>query len=442
MSSLSKYFSPSLHSSILFIAAPMILSNLTTPLMGLVDTAVLGHLNSTYFLAGASVAALFISQLYWLCGFLRMTSTGLSAQAKGQQDPLKATKCLIQGLFLSVLLSLFILATQQLWLEAVLFLANASANIEIVIRDYFLTRIWGAPAALANLALIGWLIGQQQAKKVLWIQVIGNLINAVLSIVLVVYFNLDVVGVALATVVAEYTIAVLSIFAAVSQVKGMALDLNWFGLSQLKQLLGLNGHSFVRNITLQICLAFLVFQGMRFGQTSAAVNAILLQFFSLIALGLDGVAYSAEALVGEQKGRGNALGIASITAQSTLWSSGFALTYALVFWCFGADIIALLTKHGNLQHATIDYLPIVILLPIVAHWCFLLDGVFVGLTRAKAMQNSMIASAVLVYLPMWWLLKSYENQGLWIALLAFLLARGITLGGYFIYLYRTQKVAV
>jgi MATE family multidrug resistance protein len=418
----------------------MILSNLTTPLMGLVDTAVLGHLDSAHYLAGASVAGLFITQLYWLCGFLRMTSTGLSAQAKGAGDRLKAAEYLVQGLFLSAVLACLLLLTQGLWLEAILLLANAQLEVTQVIKDYFLTRIWGAPAALANLALIGWLIGQQQSKQVMWIQIIGNLLNAVLSIILVVYFQLDVIGVALATVIAEYTIMGLSLWAVWRMLQPITIDIKWLSPVQMQQLLGLNGHSFIRNITLQLCLAFLVFQGMRFGQTSAAVNAILLQFFSLIALGLDGIAFSAEALVGEQKGKKNPLGLASVVVQSLLWSTALAIIYGAVFWFFGDAIVALLTSHQVLQDAATDYLPLIALLPIVAHWCFLLDGVFVGLTRAKAMQNSMLASALLVYIPLWWLFSDMDNTGLWIALLAFLLARGVSLGGYFIYLYQTRQV--
>ena len=440
MYSISKFLRPGLHGPILFIAAPMILSNITTPLMGLVDTAVLGHLDSAHYLAGASVAGLFITQLYWLCGFLRMTSTGLSAQAKGAGDRLKAAEYLVQGLFLSGILACFLLLSQSLWLDAILLLANAQLEVTQVIKDYFLTRIWGAPAALANLALIGWLIGQQQSKQVMWIQIIGNVLNAVLSIILVVYFQLDVIGVALATVVAEYTIMGLSLWVVWRMLQPITIDIKWLSLGQMKQLLGLNGHSFIRNITLQLCLALLVFQGMRFGQTSAAVNAILLQFFSLIALGLDGIAFSAEALVGEQKGKKNPLGLASVVVQSLLWSTALAIIYSAVFWFFGDAIIALLTSHQDLQDAASNYVFIIALLPLVAHWCFLLDGVFVGLTRAKAMQNSMLASALLAYIPLWWLFSGMGNTGLWIALLAFLFARGLSLGSYFIYLYRTAQV--
>ena len=408
--------------------------------MGLVDTAVLGHLDSPHYLAGASVAGLFLTQLYWLCGFLRMTSTGLSAQARGAGNVEQATQCLVQGLFLSVILACIILVFQAWWLEALLYITHADLAVAEVIKDYFNTRIWGAPAALANLALIGWLIGQQQAKQVMWIQIIANLLNAGLSIVLVLWFELDVVGVAVATVIAEYTISLLSMWHIGRIVPNLRLKRHWLSLTGMRELLSLNGYSFVRNITLQLCLAFLVFQGMRFGQTSAAVNAILLQFFSLIALGLDGIAYSAEALAGEQKGKKNPAGLVSVVIQSLLWSMSMAMVYSAVFYLFGDGIISLLTSHQSLQQATGGYLPIIVMLPLIAHWCFLLDGVFVGLTRAKAMQNTMLLSALMVYLPAWYLLSDRDNTGLWFALLAFLLARGLSLGAYFIYLYRTRQV--
>jgi len=438
MRSLAKFFHPSFHRPIFFIAAPMILSNLTTPLMGLVDTAVLGRLDSVSYLAGASVTALFVTQLYWLCGFLRMTTTGLSAQAKGKQSLVLACRCLSQGLLLSGFLALLILLCQDLLLRFILLLANAEVAVAQVISDYFVIRIWGAPAALANLVLIGWLIGQQQAKSVLWIQICGNLLNALLSIELVVYWHLDVQGVALATVVAEYCMCVLGMLAIKHKVGRLVFDLGWFSVSTLQQFMTVNGHTFVRNLTLQLCLAFLVFQGMRFGLDSAAVNAILLQFFSLIALGLDGIAFSAEALVGEQAGRKQHHGIAAVTLQSLLWSWVLACIYSVIFAGFTPFIVAGLTTNPSIQGLSLHYVTTIVCLPLLAHWCFLFDGVFVGLGRAKAMQNSMLFSALVVYFPLWLVLRPLENQGLWMALLAFLLARGLSLGGYFIYLYRRR----
>ena len=439
---LSNFFQVSLHQKIIVIAIPMILSNVTTPLMGLVDTAVLGHMQGMYFLAGASVAALIITQLYWLCGFLRMTSTGLSAQAKGSKDNNQLNQSLFQGILFGFLLGCFLLLMQDGILTLGLYFADATSVIEGVIKEYFSTRIWGAPAAIVNLALVGWLIGQQKAKQVLLIQVFANLLNLVLNLWFVFGLELEVFGVALASVVAEYSISILSMIVAFNIIGKPIIQKKWFSGAYLLPLLSLNSNTFFRNLILQGCIAFLIFKGVGFGSMSAAINAILMQFFTLIALGLDGVAYAAEALVGEQKGQKNANGIIHVTLHGLVWSTFVAVIYSLVFIVWGTEIISLITNQATLQLEMKDYLIIVYCLPVIAHWCFFLDGVFVGLTRAKAMRNSMLLCGLTVYFPVIWILTDYANQGLWNAMLLFLLSRGISLGGYFIYLCRTGKVTV
>ncbi|GAC17954.1 MATE family efflux transporter [Paraglaciecola arctica] len=437
---LSNFFQISLHQKIIVIAIPMILSNVTTPLMGMVDTAVLGHMQGTYFLAGASVAALIITQLYWLCGFLRMTSTGLSAQAKGSKDKDQLSQSLFQGIVIGFMLGCILLLFKDGILALGLYFANATPVIEEVISEYFSTRIWGAPAAIVNLALIGWLIGQQQAKQVLLIQVFANLLNLALNLWFVFGLGLEVFGVALASVIAEYFIAVVSLFVALNIIGKPIIQKKWFSIAYLQPLLSLNGNTFFRNLILQACIAFLIFKGVGFGSTSAAINAILMQFFTLIALGLDGVAYAAEALVGEQKGDKNAKGIIQVTLHGLLWSSVVAVFYSLVFVIWGTDIISIITDQKTLQLEMQDYLIFVYCLPLIAHWCFFFDGVFVGLTRAKAMRNSMLLCALAVYFPAFWIFLSYANQGLWMAMLLFLFFRGISLGGYFIYLCRYHRL--
>lgn len=437
---LSNYFQISLHKKIIVIAIPMILSNVTTPLMGMVDTAVLGHMQGAYFLAGASVAALVITQLYWLCGFLRMTSTGLSAQAKGSKDKDQLNQSLFQGILIGFLLGCFLLLVQDGILALALYFANATTVVEEVIAEYFSTRIWGAPAAIVNLGLIGWLIGQQKAKQVLMIQVFGNLLNLALNLWFVFGLGLDVFGVALASVITEYFIAAVSLIVALNIIGKPVIQKKWFSLAYLRPLLSLNGNTFFRNLILQTCIAFLIFKGVGFGSTSAAVNAILMQFFTLIALGLDGVAYAAEALVGEQKGEKNAKGLIQVTLHGLLWSTIVAAFYSLTFIVWGAEILSIITDQTPLQLAMQDYLIFVYCLPLIAHWCFFFDGVFVGLTRAQAMRNSMLLCGLVIYFPAFWLFSSYANQGLWMAMLLFLLFRGISLGGYFIYLCRYHRL--
>ncbi|WP_339772224.1 MATE family efflux transporter [uncultured Paraglaciecola sp.] len=418
----------------------MILSNITTPLIGMVDTAVLGHMGSSQYLAGAAIASLILTQTYWLCGFIRMSSTGLSAQAKGEQDAEAKSRVFWQSCSVALAIGLVIWAVQKPLLALGIHFAQPETQLLEVIQQYFSVRIAGAPAALVNLAIIGWLIGQQKTKQVLYIQIFANLLNAGLSILLVFVFDQGVKGVALASVAAEYSILLLGMWVAF---KGMGLLMPHWALwrwSSLAQLMSLNGYSFVRNLALQVCLAFVIFQGARFGPLTAASNAIIMQFFALIALGLDGIAYAVEALAGEAKGKNDAQEIKRVVLRGLLWSGVVATLYSLSFLLFGRQIIAILTDLPELRSFTEHYLLIIWLLPIISHWCFLLDGIFVGLTRAKAMQNSMLLSAVCFFFPSWWLLQDYQNYALWIALLLLMLGRGLSLGGYFVYLYRAQRL--
>ena len=406
----------------------------------MVDTAVLGHMGSSQYLAGAAIASLILTQTYWLCGFIRMSSTGLSAQAKGEQDAEAKSRVFWQSCSVALAIGLVIWAVQKPLLALGIHFAQPETQLLEVIQQYFSVRIAGAPAALVNLAIIGWLIGQQKTKQVLYIQIFANLLNAGLSILLVFVFDQGVKGVALASVAAEYSILLLGMWVAF---KGMGLLMPHWALwrwSSLAQLMSLNGYSFVRNLALQVCLAFVIFQGARFGPLTAASNAIIMQFFALIALGLDGIAYAVEALAGEAKGKNDAQEIKRVVLRGLLWSGVVATLYSLSFLLFGRQIIAILTDLPELRTFTERYLFIIWLLPIVSHWCFLLDGIFVGLTRAKAMQNSMLLSAVCFFFPSWWLLQDYQNYALWIALLLLMLGRGLSLGGYFVYLYRAQRL--
>ncbi|RDV24914.1 MATE family efflux transporter [Alteromonas aestuariivivens] len=416
----------------------MILANVTTPLLGLVDTAVLGHMDTPAMLAGASIGALILTQIYWVCGFLRMSATGLSGQAKGDpEDPtLASARVLMQTGSLALILGLVLLVVQSLILQAGLALADSSAEVSGHIVSYFQVRVWGAPAAMLNLVLVGWLVGQQMTRHVLAIQVLGNLLNAVLDVYLVMGLNWSVKGVALASVAAEYCMAVLALWLALRRCKSVRPQRGWFNQVARKMLLKLNGNMLLRNLILQACIAFITLQGARLGETSAAVNAILMQFFVLIALGLDGVAYAVEALVAEACGGRKTHGIRAHTHQGLVWSSLFAILYAVLFFTMGERIVNWLTDMQELQRATYAYLPLMVALPLLAHWCFLFDGVFVGLTRSKAMRDTMFISAAVVFFPVWWSTRELGNVALWYALLAFLLARGLSLGATFCWLSR------
>ncbi len=423
------------HITLITLAVPMILANITTPLLGLVDTAVMGHMDASAPLAGASIGGLILTQIYWVCGFLRMSATGLSAQARGKRSHEDIAKTFYQTAFVGLTIGLMLWVFQQPVLWAGLALTAPSEVVSEFAESYFNVRVWGAPAALTNVALIGWLVGQQKTRAVLIIQVIGNLLNAGLDLLFVWSLDMEVEGVALASVIAEYTMAMLGLFIALRHINGVKPAWYWFSRSAQKVLMKLNGDMFLRNLALQGCLAFLTIQGARYGETATAVNAILMQFFVLIALGLDGIAYAVEATVGEAAGANSKDGVVRQTHRGLVWSSVVAIFYALAFYVFGENIIQLLTDIKALQLAAQPYLSLMVLLPLLAHWCFLFDGVFVGLTRAKSMRNTMIISALVVYFPVWFVLREAGNEALWWSLLAFLLARGVTLGGSFYWYY-------
>ncbi|MBF7074417.1 MATE family efflux transporter [Glaciecola sp. MH2013] len=442
---------------LLLLAFPLILANITTPLLGLVDTAILGHMEHSYYLAGASIATLILTQLYWICGFLKMSVTGLSAQSKSQSSE-QQLKLLVQALAIGLVIGVLFVLLQKPILQAGLFFvqsADNSSGFAQSTREYFTVRVWGAPAALANLALVGWLIGQQKTKQILGLQVAVNVINIVLSMLFVFVFHWGIKGVAAATLVAEYSLLALSLLTA-KQILDKNTDTQhehnntltalmrgiqeWLTLRALLPLLNLNTHILFRNLALQFTLAFLTFTGAGFGAQTAATNAILMQFFALIALGLDGVANATEALVGEHKGAKAHKKLIRELKFGLLWSSTFALLYSLTFWLFGEGIINILTDQQALRDSAISYLGLMILLPVIAHWCFLMDGVFVGLTQGRAMRDSMIISAIFGFFAVWWFIADMENVGLWLALLSFLACRGIILGLWFVILLRRRAI--
>jgi MATE family multidrug resistance protein len=404
-------------------------------------------------MAGAAIGSLIITQLYWVCGFVKMSITGLSAQSKNSL-PIDGVKVLGQGVMLALFLALLILLFQTVVVSGGLHFAKANELVAQNVKAYFYTRVWGAPAVLINMVLIGWFIGQQKTKFVLILQVIINLSNIFLSLVFVYGLELGVKGVAAATIVAEYLMMFVgglmvhiylkkqknfTLFSISGQSKlKLSVVLTWFSFRQLRDILSVNGHMFTRNLILQFTLAFIILKGAQYGANAAAVNAIIMQFFALIALGLDGVANAVEALVGEAKSRKSKSQINQHVKVGLIWSSIFAIVYSLIFYFLDSLIINLLTHHEEVVRLMAEYAFIVVLIPLVSHWCYLFDGVFVGLSLGKPMRDSMFISTVFGFLPVWWFWQESGNMSLWFAMLVFLSFRGLLLGGYYVYLYKRK----
>lgn len=420
------------HKSILALALPMTLSNLSVPLLGLVDTAVIGHLDGAEYLGGVAVGSTIITFLFLLAGFLRMSTTGLVAQALGAGDSSRLVQLLINSVVIGGLLALLLLVFQWPLGELGFSLIGGSDAVREQAALYFYARIWSAPAALLNMVLLGWLLGVHNARAAMWLLIITNVINMLLDILLVVVFGWGVVGAALASVVADYCgllwggFLVWQIFLRKGLVAIPARQ--WIVWSQLKSLLVLNRDILIRTVCLQLSFAFVTFQGARFGDTVLAANAVLLNFLMLISMGLDGFAYACESQVGRAVGANNRQNFRKAVLGNLLWSVALAIVMSVLFALLGMQIIGLLTDLKPVREQAEIYLPYVIALPVLACGCYLLDGVFLGASRGREMRNAMLLSTLGVFFPLWWLCQGLYNHGLWLALCGFMVARAVTMG--------------
>lgn len=420
------------------LAIPMILSNITVPLLGLVDTAVIGHLGEAYYLGGVALGSTIITLIIWLLGFLRMSTTGLVAQAFGANDHHTQQQLLIQGVSLALLLAFFALLFQQPILSLALHLTEASEQVQFYCRQYVEIRIWSLPFALTNLVLLGWLLGRQQPKAAMWQLIIANIVNIILDVVFVIGFQWNVQGAALASVIADmcaFSVAVIMVKQQLQKQPGftwpqLTQHLSFTGLSRL---LTLNRDIFIRSLCLQAAFSFMAFYGAGLGDDTLAANAVLLNLLMLISYALDGVAYYAEAEVGRAVGQNNPSLLFESVSLAFAWSAIIAVIFSVFFGLFGQHIINALTNIPSVQQTASTYLMWLIAMPIVAFGCYLFDGVYIGAAQGHIMRNSMIIATFGVYFPLWWSLQSFGNHALWGALCAFMLFRSISLGWHYQY---------
>nr|WP_306288172.1 MATE family efflux transporter [Pseudoalteromonas sp. WY3] len=408
----------------------MILSNITVPLLGIVDTAVIGHLGSAHYLAGIALGSAVISILFWLAGFLRMSTTGLVAQAYGQNDLTQLAALLKRSIVLSCFVAVLLIALSPLIKHAIAFLSAANSDVLTQAYQYFSIRIFSAPAALCNLVLLGWMLGMHYGRGPFYLLLVTNITNIVLDIYFVVYLDWAVAGAAWASLIADYTALVFAVVLVIKLAKKRGIKLSvpgWFSITKMANLLSLNRDIFIRSFILQLCFSFMTFYGARIGETTLAANAVLLNFLMLVSFALDGIAYASEAKVGHAKGQQSVKNIELWVRISVFWGALFALAYSLFFAIFGRYIITLLTNVPEVITTATLYLPWIIALPLLAMSCFLFDGVFVGLTRAKAMRNSMLLSASVGFFGVFAVFHQWENNGLWLAMSCFMLMRGVTL---------------
>ncbi|ENO8417463.1 MATE family efflux transporter DinF [Vibrio mimicus] len=421
----------SVHRQVLALALPMVLSNITVPLLGLVDAAVIGHLEHAWYLGGVALGSTMISVTFWLLGFLRMSTTGLTAQAHGAQNPHQLSRVLLQGSVIALGLAALFLLFHRPVAGLIFHFSNASSEVKTYAEAYFYIRAWSAPAALLNFVLLGWLLGTQNARAPMWMVIITNLTNIVLDLLLVLGLGLKVEGAAIASVIADYAGLLFGLVCVVRYWRQHQLPAPFSFISsltkELSRLVSLNRDIFLRSLCLQAVFSFMTFQGAALGDETVAANAVLMSFLMMISYGMDGFAYAMEAMVGKAIGAKDDRQLRSSMIGSTFWATMICLLLSLIFLGFGSDLIRMITNIPSVQATAEIYLPWLVAMPLVAVWCFLLDGIFIGATKGKEMRNSMAISAVAFFVA-YWLSASYGNHALWLAMLSFMALRGVTLG--------------
>ncbi len=426
----------------------MMLANITVPLLGLVDTAVLGHLEHSGYLAGVAIGSNIFTFIFWAFGFLRMGTTGLVAQAYGKQDTSQLLRTLIQSIGLALFIGIVIIVNQVWLIPTAITLMDGSQQTQALATAYCDIRIWGAPATLIQYALIGTYIGLQKPKASLVILIVINLLNIIFDVWFVVLLEWNVAGVALATVLAEYigvfiSLGYLCYFLYYHSQSPTASKPNqkrtlftWslkalLNRHDLSRLFSVNGDIFIRTCCLLFVFAFFTSQGAKQGDVILAANAVLLTFLLLISNTLDGFANAAEATVGQFVGQMKNKKHASkqqlmLFVRSALqWCVGFTALLMLIFYLFGPSIITLLTNINDVQETAKQYLTWLILMPALSCLSYLYDGIFIGATQTRSMRNIMIVCLFVVFIPLWMLTQTYGNHGLWFAFSAFMLSRSI-----------------
>ena len=410
---------------VLKIAIPILLANVTIPILGAVDTAVVGQIPDAAPIAAVGVGAVIISAIYWVFGFLRMGTTGLTSQAAGRGEAGEVAALLTRALMIGVAGGLFFVLIQPLLIWGAFRLSPASAEVEGLAETYMRIRIFSAPAAIAMYGITGWLIAQERTREVLWIQLLMNGVNVGLDLVFVLSFGWGVAGVAWATFIAEWSGLVLGLWMCREAFAHSAWR-DWarvFDRIKLKRMAVVNSDILIRSLLLQgIFVSFLLLGG-RFGDVTLAANQVLLQFLHITGYALDGFAFAAEALVGQAFGAAAVARVRRAAVLTTYWALALGVLMALAFWLMGPMIIGIMTKAPDVQQEARRYLPWLIAAPVMIVGLTQFDGIFIGATRTADMRNMMAVAFVIYVLAAWALMPRMENHGLWLALHISFIAR-------------------
>lgn len=421
-----------LNKEILQLAIPNIISNISVPLISSVDTGLMGSLSALH-IGAVGLGSMIFNFIYWNFGFLRMGTTGMTAQAYGKNNPAAMVHTWGRALIIALLLSGLILLLQQPLASLGFSLMNVAKDQYELVATYFYIRIWAAPASLVLVVMMGWFFGMQNAIYPLLLTIIINITNILASYILVHYYHLGVAGVAYGTVIAQYVGVVSALLLFLYKYKYLFKSFERSVLLASQEFLGflrVNSDIFLRTFCMTIAFGFFYSQSAAAGAEILAVNTILMQFLNWMSFGVDGFAYAAESLVGKYTGANQPATTRKTIQLSMYWGMALALFFSLVYGIFGVHLVHLFTDKTAIVEAAIPYLWWMVLLPIIGTPCYIWDGVFVGLTAVKAMRNSMLL-ALIAYLACYLVLSyfyaepAFLSNVLWLSLITFLAVRGL-----------------
>lgn len=418
------------HRRVLKIAVPIVLSNATIPLLGVVDTGVVGQLGEATPIGAVGIGAIILTTVYWFFGFLRLGISGLASQARGQRDFAEISALLVRSLVIGFCAGSLLIILQVPILSGALLISPASPEVEALASEYAYTRIYSAPAAIAIYGITGWLIANERAGSVMILQIGMNGLNMILDIMFVLWLDFGVRGVAIATLIAEWSGLVLGLWLC----RGMFRNPDWrdwpavFDRARLRSMALINTDILIRSVLLEAAFVTFFYFAAAFGDLTLAANQILLQFLHVTAFALDGFAFAAEALVGLSVGAGKIDTLRRSVLLSSAWGMVIASVLSLGFAVAGPFVIDLMATSPDVRSEARRYLPWVAAAPILGCPSWMLDGIFIGATCTKAMRNAMFQSLVFFYLTLALLLPAFGNHGLWLTMLAMYFARTATLG--------------
>lgn len=412
---------------ILQLAIPSIVSNITVPLLGLVDVAIVGHLGSASYIGAIAVGGMLFNMIYWIFGFLRMGTSGMTAQAYGKRDLTEVVRTLLRAVGVGLLISLGLWILQSPILRGAFVLIDATEEVKRWASLYFNICIWGAPAILGLYGFAGWFIGMQNSRFPMFIAITQNIVNIAASLCFVFVLGMKVEGVALGTLIAQYAGLFMAFALWLKYYGRLKAYIDWNGLwggEEMRRFFSVNSDIFLRTLCLVAVTTFFTSTGARQGDVILAVNTLLMQLFTLFSYIMDGFAYAGEALAGRFIGAKNDVGLRRCIRLLFLWGIGLSLSFTILYAFLGRDFLGLLTNDTSVIKASGDYFYWVLAIPLCGFSAFLWDGIFIGATATRQMLYSMLVASATFFIIYYLFYRSMGNHALWMAFLGYLSLRG------------------